>query len=53
MRQVKGKASESGVRAAMLFDTFFISGGKIGLTLEMNAEALAKAIGAEFADLTL
>ena len=38
---------------AMLFDTFFISGGKIGLTLEMNAEALAKAIGAEFADLTL
>ena len=38
---------------AVLFDTFFISGGKIGLTLEMNAEALAKAIGAEFADLTL
>ena len=38
---------------AILFDTFFISGGKIGLTLELNAEALAAAIKAEFADLTL
>ncbi len=38
---------------AILFDTFFISGGKIGLTLEINAEALATAIGAKFADLTL
>ena len=38
---------------ALLFDTFFISGGKIGLTLELNAEALAQAINAEFADLTL
>ncbi len=37
---------------AILFDTFFISGGKVGLTLELNAEALAAAIGAQFADLT-
>jgi Cys-tRNA(Pro)/Cys-tRNA(Cys) deacylase len=38
---------------AILFDTFFVSGGKIGVTLELSAEALAEAIGAEFADLTL
>lgn len=38
---------------ALLFDTFCISGGKIGLTLEMNAEQLAAGIGAMFADLTL
>ena len=38
---------------AILFDTFCVSGGKIGLTLELNAEELASVIGAEFADLTL
>ena len=38
---------------AILFDTFCLSGGKIGVTLELNAEALAAAIGAKFADLTL
>ena len=38
---------------AILFDTFCLSGGKIGVTLELNAEALATAIGAKFADLTL
>lgn len=38
---------------ALLFDTFCISGGKIGLTLELNAEDLASAIKAIFADLTL
>lgn len=37
---------------AILFDTFCISGGKIGITLELNAEKLAKVIGATFADLT-
>ena len=38
---------------AVLFDTICLSGGRIGLTLELNAEALATAIGAKFADLTL
>lgn len=38
---------------AILFDAIFVSGGRIGLTLELNAEELAKAIDAEFADLTL
>lgn len=38
---------------AVLFDKIYLSGGKIGLTLELNAEQLADAIGAEFADLTL
>lgn len=38
---------------ALLFDTFCLSGGKIGVTLELNAEILAEAIGAKFADLTL
>ena len=38
---------------AVLLDTFCISGGKIGLTLEINAEKLADLIGAKFADLTI
>ena len=38
---------------AVLFDTIYLSGGKIGLTLALNAEALASGIGATFADLTL
>ncbi len=38
---------------AVLFDTVCLSGGKVGLTLELNAEQLAAAIGATFADLTL
>lgn len=38
---------------AVLFDNFYISGGKIGLTLGLNAESLAAFIGAKFADLTL
>ena len=37
---------------ATLFETFCMSGGKIGLTLELNAEQLAQAIKAQFADLT-
>ena len=37
---------------AVLFETFCVSGGKIGLTLELNAEELAQAIHAKFADLT-
>jgi len=38
---------------ARLFETFCVSGGRIGLTLELNAEILAQTIGAGFADLTL
>ena len=38
---------------AILFDTICLSGGKVGISLELNAEALAKAINARFADLTL
>ena len=37
---------------AVLFDHIFLSGGKLGLTLELNAEELASFIGAHFADLT-
>ena len=37
---------------AVLFETFCVSGGKVGLTLELNAEHLAQAIQAQFADLT-
>lgn len=37
--------------SAYLYDTFCISGGKIGLTLELNAEQLAETIKAKFADL--
>lgn len=38
---------------AVLFETICLSGGKIGLTLELNAERLAAAVNAQFADLTL
>ncbi len=38
---------------AILFDTICLSGGKIGLTLELNAEALATGIQVGFADLTV
>lgn len=38
---------------AILFDTICLSGGKIGLSLELNAEQLAGVIKAGFADLTL
>ena len=37
---------------AILFDNIYLSGGKIGLTLELNAEQLATTIQASFADLT-
>ena len=39
--------------SALNFDLICVSGGKIGLTLELNAHALAGFIGAGFADLTL
>ena len=38
---------------ALLFDSFCVSGGKIGLTLQMNAQQLALLINATFADLTI
>ena len=39
-------------KTAILFETICVSGGKVGLTLELNAEQLAGAISAGFADLT-
>lgn len=38
---------------ALLYETFCVSGGRVGTTLELNAEWLAKVINATFADLTL
>ena len=38
--------------SAILFDTICVSGGKVGVTLELNAEKLANFIGAKFCDLT-
>lgn len=37
---------------AILFDTICISGGKIGIQIELNPEDLAKLIGAEFGEIT-
>lgn len=37
---------------ALLFDSFCVSGGKIGLTLQIKAESLADLIHATFHDLT-
>ena len=39
--------------SALNFETICVSGGKIGLTLELNAKALADFIRADFADLTM
>ena len=36
---------------AILFDRFFVSAGKVGAQVELNAEALADYIGAAFAEL--
>ncbi len=38
--------------SAILFDTICVSGGRIGLNLAVNPEALANLTGAEFADIT-
>ena len=39
--------------SALNFNTICVSGGKIGLTLELNAKELANFINAGFADLTM
>lgn len=39
--------------SALNFEAICVSGGKIGLTLELNAKALATFINAGFADLTM
>ena len=38
---------------AILFDTICVSGGKIGVTLELSAQSLASLIGATFMDITM
>jgi Cys-tRNA(Pro)/Cys-tRNA(Cys) deacylase len=38
---------------AILFDTVCVSGGKVGLNLEIAPEELAGFVGAEFADLAV
>lgn len=38
--------------SALTFETIFLSGGKIGATVELNAQKLADFIKAGFADLT-
>lgn len=37
--------------SAILYDRIFVSGGRVGLNLEINPEALAAFLPAEFADL--
>ena len=37
---------------AQLFDTIFVSGGKVGLQIELNPEELSRAVQADYADLT-
>ena len=58
---IKGGCSPIGMKkqlrtaideTALLFDSIGVSGGKIGLTLELNPEELAKLINADFGDLT-
>lgn len=36
---------------AQLFDDIYISGGRLGLTLKLNPEALAEFLSAQFADI--
>lgn len=38
---------------AILFDTICVSGGKVGLNLEISPEVLAGTVDAEFADLAI
>ena len=38
---------------AILFDTICVSGGKVGLNLEINPEVLASTVDAQFVDLAI
>ncbi|MBQ8465361.1 MAG: Cys-tRNA(Pro) deacylase [Alphaproteobacteria bacterium] len=40
-------------KTALLYDTFCVSGGKVGVTLELKAEDIQSAIPVSFANLTL
>ena len=37
---------------AQLFDTIFVSGGRVGLQIELNPDELCRAVQADYADLT-
>ncbi len=38
---------------AQLFDTIYVSGGKVGLQINISPSKLAEAVGANFADITV
>lgn len=59
---IKGGCSPVGMKklyttaideSAVLFDEIMVSGGKVGLQMQLSVEGLKNIIGAEFADLTV